>query len=102
VKKRLADLEPGISGTVADGIIFFDCPVCEGAAAHRVGVLISAQPFHERPRKEGELYKVWQASGAFPDSLTLSPSIDLVEVDENGNKIRTRCWHGFIQNGDVT
>lgn len=45
--------------------------------------------------------KVWQSSGSFPDSLTLNPSIDLIEANAAGQKVRTICWHGWIKNGDV-
>lgn len=99
---RLADLHPSLVGSVSEGKIYFDCPFpgCE----HMVSVMISAQPFHERPSQhDGQRpVKYWQASGSFPESLTLSPSIDLVEVNEKGQKIRTLCWHGHIKDGNVT
>lgn len=100
---RLRDLEPTLHGTVDDGVVWFLCP--HPGCDHHVRICISAAPFHERPpREEGRAKpeKVWQASGEFPDSLTLQPSVDIIEADEQGNKIRTLCWHGFVTNGEVT
>lgn len=99
---KLADLHPELVGSVERGKLYFDCP--HPGCAHTVCVLISKQPYHEEPSEHPDQkpVKIWQASGEFPDSLTLSPSIDLVEVDEAGNKIRTICWHGHIQNGAIT
>jgi hypothetical protein len=103
---KLSELDPKLNGTVRKGVLTHDCPVCKD---HRVRTPISEKPFHEvsySPKqfwKNGaeRMQKIWQASGKFPDTLSLSPSIDIIEADENGNKIRTLCWHGFIQNGDV-
>jgi hypothetical protein len=103
----LRDLRPELVGTIADGVLYFDCPfpACQQSphGPHSVRVAISAAPFHERqPRptehgnKDGKV-KVWQASGVFPDTLTLAPSVNL--VDDEGQTI---CWHGFITNGAVT
>lgn len=64
--------------------------------------MISDQPYHEEPGKDGKPVKVWQASGEFPDTLSLSPSVDIVELNEQGEKIRTLCWHGHVTNGDAT
>ncbi len=94
---RLADLDPQLKGTISDGAIIFDCPFPACNRSHRVRVAISAQPYHE-----SNGMKYWQASGSFPDSLTLNPSIDLVELNAQGQKVRTLCWHGWIKNGDVT
>jgi hypothetical protein len=109
---RLADLDPVLKGTVEDGFLRFDCP--HPGCSHQVGVHISSAPYHKRPLRPNEMgwvdhpsrgappiVKVWQASGEFPDSLTLRPSIDIIEADEEGNKIRTLCWHGFITNGAI-
>jgi hypothetical protein len=105
---RLRDLNPELSGTVRKGVLTHDCPVCK---THRVRTPISNQPFHEEsysPKKFWEngaemTRKIWHATGVFPDTLTLSPSINLVEVDPStGQAIRTLCWHGFIQNGAIT
>ena len=90
-----------------DGTIWFLCP--HAGCSHTIRIPISSKPFHERaPRNAHEhsngigVVKVWQASGQFPDTLTLSPSIDIIEADAKGNKIRTLCWHGHIQNGQIT
>jgi hypothetical protein len=108
----LRDLSPELVGTIADGVLYFDCPfpACRQSphGPHSVRVPISSAPSHERSPRPGEpaqsngKVKVWQASGAFPDTLTITPSIDLILADKNGNKIRTLCWHGFITNGAVT
>lgn len=105
---RLSELDPRLHGTVRKGVLIHDCPVCRD---HKVRTPISAQPFHEEhysPKrfwKDGTEWtkKIWQASGAFPDTLTLAPSINIVEVNlETGAAIKTLCWHGHIQNGEVT
>ncbi len=97
---RLRDLDARLKGTATDGWLNFDCPVCAGIGpvGHQVRVRISDQPTHADA--EGNL--VWQASGEFPDSLTLSPSIDVIEVDGEGKKVGTSCWHGFVKDGDAT
>lgn len=99
---RLTDLNPELVGAVSEGKLYFDCPF--PGCNHTVCVMISAQPFHERPSQHPgqRSVKYWQASGSFPESLTLQPSIDLVEVNEAGQKIRTICWHGHIRDGNVT
>jgi hypothetical protein len=104
---RLVDLEPELSGTLADGVLWFDCPfpACQQRGAHRVAVAVSAAAFHEREPRPNELgiidrktgkVKVWQASGEFPDSVTLQPSVNI--VDDAG---KTLCWHGHITNGEA-
>ena len=102
---KLRDLNPHLKGRIADGVLSFDCP--HPGCAHRVRVEISHAPYHERAPHIGEAravkaVKVWQATGKFPDTLSLLPSIDIIEADEQGNKIRTLCWHGFVTNGEVT
>lgn len=69
---RLADLEPKLVGSVANGILIFDCP---NGGHHRVRVPLGGQ---------------WEASGQFPDNLTVFPSI----AEKN-------CWHGWIINGAI-
>lgn len=103
---RLTNLEPCIHGTVADGIMDFLCPFpkSDDHPRHRIRIAISAAPYHERdPRdandamqKNGKV-RVWQASGEFPESLTLQPSVNV--VDDKGV---TLCWHGHITAGAVT
>jgi hypothetical protein len=99
---RLRDLNPTLVGAVDRGKLYFDCP--HPGCTHTICVLISSAPYHERPSDHPgqKPSKVWQASGVFPDTLTLAPSIDLTEEDENGKKIRTVCWHGHIRNGEIT
>lgn len=80
---RLADLNPKLEGSLERGVITFDCPL---GHAHKIRVPIHAAPFGE---VDGVRY--WQASGAFPDALTLHPSV------ENGPS----CWHGNITNGAI-
>lgn len=70
----------------AQGITFV-CPEC--ANGHSTGVL-----FRDRgvPDNTWRNSCRWTASGTSYEDLTLSPSVD------GGSG----CWHGFIQNGDVT
>lgn len=124
---KLSELDPKLVGTLDDGALWFDCPfpACQAnpAGVHRVRVAISSAPYHERDPRPGEpnhdnrgmpapdyagpplpplrKVKVWQALGNFSDSLTIQPSIDIIEADAQGNKIRTLCWHGFITNGEI-
>ena len=110
---KLADLNPRLKGSLADGVVIFDCP--HPGCDHQVRVCVSAGPYHERPKTADEMkfftpgdpsfeltVKIWQASGEFPDTLTLTPSIDIVEKDEKGKVIGTRCWHGHVTNGAIT
>lgn len=111
---RLADLDPVLKGSTSDGYLHFDCPACAGA--HQVGVRISSASFHTRPPRPGGangeypdrdgLVKVWQASGDFPDSLTLTPSINIVRpIRDDAGTItgwETDCWHGHVTNGAIT
>lgn len=101
---RLRDLDPELFGAVEEGKLYLDCPFPACERGHRVCVMVSSKPYHERPSEHDpkRVVKVWQASGEFPDTLTLTPSVDLIEADENGKKIRTLCWHGHITNGAVT
>lgn len=88
----------------------FQCPVCVSTNGHYVRVRLSPQPFHERDplpqdqsgdvSRNGKV-KVWQMSGVFPATFSIMPSIDLIDVDGKGNKIRTSCWHGFVTNGEA-
>jgi hypothetical protein len=112
---HLADLNPELEGKLSDGIVLFDCPVCR---THRFEVPVSDKPFHRRPGPGGVLQKVWQATGHFHKTLTLSPSIDPVEThpgkdnaeyDNSRSPLRrgaflnrNTCWHGYIRNGEAT
>jgi hypothetical protein len=105
---KLTELNPELEGTVESGVLKHDCPVCR---IHKVVTPISSAPFHEVSYEPQRFWKngteskkkIWQATGSFPDTLTLSPSINIVEVNlENGEVIKTVCWHGHIQNGEVS
>lgn len=82
----LRDLSPELAGSTANGVLWFDCP--RSGCEHQVRVPISQGPYHERDVGGGKV-KVWQATGEFPDSLSLIPSVNV------------GCWHGFVQNGEV-
>ena len=107
---RLADLHPVLQGSLDDGWLHFDCPVCGNK--HQVAIHVSRAPFHHRAARPGDhpshdgTVKVWQASGEFPNSLTLQPSINIVVgiKDEHENIIgwKTDCWHGFVTTGTIT
>lgn len=89
---RLSDLKPELR----DGVLCFDCPL--GHTAHRL-------MFH---------IQRWSPTGVFPDSLTLTPSIQVyggVPNDESLSDGQHKAeydaaaacnWHGFITNGEVT
>jgi hypothetical protein len=98
----LSQLNPQLRGTVADGVLRLNCP--HPGCSHRLVLRLTAGAPHwvQRPESPGRKEYVWQASGSFPDSLSLQPSVDVIEADAQGNKIRTLCWHGHITNGDVT
>lgn len=74
---KLADLDPKLAANV----LSFDCPC---GAGHKIRVPIGAQLPN---RSAGE---VWQASGEFPASFTITPSID------------AGCWHGHVTDGEIT
>jgi hypothetical protein len=102
---RLTELDPKLVGSLEDGVVTFDCPfpACQAKGPHRVRVPVSSAPFHKRDPRPGEhgskndgKVRVWQASGSFPDSLTLVPSINIVDDDD-----KTICWHGHITNGEA-
>jgi hypothetical protein len=105
---RLSDLDPKLVGTVEKGVLRFDCPLgtaCPlgGGGVHAIRVHIHSAPFAE---VDGE--KHWQASGIYPDGLTLVPSINeyALELDGEGKpvqpeRIAIQGWHGFITNGDA-
>ncbi len=76
---RLRDLNPKLS---ADGFLRFDCPTCTPQGnAHAIRV-----PLAPAVDQYG---KSWQHTGEFPDSLTLTPSVN------------AGCWHGSITNGEM-
>lgn len=78
-KMKLADLDPKLSD---DGILRFNCPVCSLIGnAHWIRVALA--PAADRHGQS------WQHTGEFPNSLTLTPSVD------------AGCWHGHIVNGEI-
>lgn len=105
---RLTALDAKLIGSVADGYLSFDCP--HPGCGHGLRVPISAAPFHEReprgehdyPRAKNGKVKVWQATGEFPETLSLQPSVHIAETDDQGNVIRTICWHGHVTDGATT
>lgn len=75
---RLSDLDPKLAG----GFLRFDCPACSlNGNAH--GIRVPLLPQIDR------FGQSWGHSGEFPDSLTLTPSID------------AGCLHGHIVNGEI-
>lgn len=75
---KLIDLDPKL----AHAVLTFRCPVCKDTPGeHRIRVTLKGA------RTIGFQ---WDWSGTFPNSLTISPSID------------AGCWHGFITHGEIT
>ena len=85
---RLADLDPKLEGDLANGVLRFDCPF--PGHTHKLRIRVS----HAPPHMDGEAH-VWQASGTFPDTLTITPSINACRPDFFD------CWHGIIHAGEV-
>jgi hypothetical protein len=75
---RLRDLRPDLEGSLQSGILNFDCPL---GHSHKIRI----------PLGEGG----WQAVGEFPESLTVTPSINCDQSPSCG-------WHGTVSNGDAT
>lgn len=73
----------------------FDCPVHR---THRVHVDF-AVPFDDV--KPVPRIHLWQRTGDTFETLTLAPSVDYTRYD-NGELRDPTCWHGFVQNGNVT
>lgn len=48
------------------------------------------KPFHKLDKHTG----VWEASGEFPDTFTLTPSVDVLEHEDGPSH-----WHGHVTNG---
>lgn len=78
----------------ADGAhgLFMLCPCLRGHAL----VVWFSNPINTTPAgPEHEPRPRWTREGTTLDDLTVSPSIN---VDAHG----TKCWHGWIRNGEVT
>ena len=69
---RLADLNPYLAG----GVLRFDCPHCRNT---QMVVPLTGDG-------------AWTMTGEFPDSVTLTPSVD---TSKHGH------WHGLVTNGEV-
>jgi hypothetical protein len=78
---RLRDLDPKLSDS---GWLRINCPVCVGDKAHSLRI-----PLFPAHTSDG---KSWQRTGEFPDTLTVTPSVNF----------GSGCWHGNISNGEVT
>ena len=77
---KLRDLDPKLSD---NGVLRFDCPTCTpNGNAH--GIRVALAPAVDRHGQS------WQHTGEFPDTLTLSPSVN------------AGCWHGTIVNGEIS
>lgn len=78
----------GIFGRVenADGVMFL-CPCGDG---HSVSVCFAGRRADGAQRPKDDNGRAWKAVGDTLETLTLTPSIALP------------CWHGFVQNGQVS
>ncbi len=93
---RLLDLDPRwisvAHGRNGQGVVFF-CPKCGN---HRV-VVWFANPIDGQapapPFPNSKNNHRWQRQGDAFDTLTLTPSIQIVG---------TCSWHGFVKNGEIT
>lgn len=75
---RLADLEPKLEGTLDNGVLRFDCPL----PGHTHAIRVPLGTSH------------WKATGEFPDTLSITPSI-------NNDSPEHPCWHGHITEGEI-
>lgn len=104
---RLTDLNPTLDGTTGEGTLTFNCPL---GHPHTISVPIGMIGQHSLR----SIPRVWGATGAFPDSLTLTPSITShvgAPIDESLSDGKhqaeydaaAKCgWHGFVRSGEVT
>jgi hypothetical protein len=91
---RLTELNPRFK----EGVLVFDCP-CDRC------IDIRREPDAERnklfcdsririPIKPSD--NGWEMTGAFPDTITLTPSIQI------GGPLGGKCnWHGYLTNGEM-
>lgn len=89
---QLSDLNPTLSGDMGNGVVEFDCP---GHADVRITI-----PFRHQTAGDVDGVHYWQATGSFPDTLTLIPSIRMSYRDVDGKDV-DELWHGFITKGEV-
>jgi hypothetical protein len=90
---RLRDLHPTLKGSRTFGVLSFDCP---SGKPHKIRVHV-----HSAPYAEINGVKYWQVNGEFPDTLTVSPSINEQHIDLATGEVKYQCWHGTISGGDV-
>jgi len=76
---KLRELDPKLSA--ATGILVFNCPC--GRCGGRIRLRVNSEPSRDPKALQ------WKMTGEFPDSLTLTPSIN------------AGCWHGYIRDGEV-
>lgn len=91
---RLTDLEPKLVGTVERGVLTFFCPY--PGHGHKLRV-----PLTGGPAGEIDGVRHWHAEGTFPDTLTLTPSIDADGPSRRRKLNPGPCWHGFVTDGEV-
>ncbi len=78
--------------------IEFDCYVCKGVKAHKIKIDF-ANPFNGAiPVTRNHL---WTVANQNFETISVSPSIDYTKYD-NGMIRDLNCYHGFLQNGELT
>lgn len=90
-----AIVTPATSREKAIGVEF-DCPI--HGTEHRIYVDF-ANPFDGAEAVKRN--NLWQRTGETFDTLTTTPSVDYTKYD-NGAVRDPSCWHGFLNNGEVT
>ena len=94
---RLSDLHPVLVGSIEDGgkgRIMFDCPKHRGTGC-RLAFFVGRTAVKGR-------FPVWAAIGEFPETLSLSSSLDFSKRTRDGSPDGDPCWHGGIVNGEIT
>jgi hypothetical protein len=72
--------------------------LCPKHLDHRVAVFF-ANPIDGGPAVEGREFLMRRTGTTF-EALTLGPSID-ASKHTHGHDVKTSCWRGVIQNGEV-
>lgn len=85
---KLTDLNPKLEGTLDEGFLRFNCPL-----GHDHKIRVPVGRYGDR--------RGWEASGEYPTTVTLTPSIHAITTQANTDGIEPCGWHGFITNGDV-
>lgn len=82
--------------------VYFTCPVHGGHCL--IGVAFTrGAPFEFKVKlSDKRTTKVWQATGEFPDSFTLTPSIHVHDTlaSVEGGESKTH-YHGHLSNGEA-